>query len=74
LWGGKNRTKKITEKDIIFRKKSQSQKTYYFVRPGGGEGPPLALPCGHHRRKGKLKYRKRESQYQHEKFQVGGCL
>ena len=32
-------------KDTIFLKKSA--KTYYFGQPGGGgQGPPLALPCG----------------------------
>jgi hypothetical protein len=36
--GGKN-----TQKDTIFVKKVQ--KTYYFGEPGG-QGPPLALPCG----------------------------
>jgi hypothetical protein len=36
---------KSNEKDTIFPKKSL--KTYYFwPARGGGQGPPLALPCG----------------------------
>ncbi len=32
-------------KNILFSSK-KVKKTYYFGRPGGDQGPPLALPCG----------------------------